>query len=436
MCGLAASLDEKALERMGAALSHRGIRSKILGPIFHVRLPIVGLDEAHDQPKHSGRHTIAFVGELLDYKSYGDYECDFELLCREVTARGPTSLIGHDGFWAVIDFDEVRRQFMLICDYLAQKPLYYRIVPFAAASELDAIALAAPVTPNELYFSDVLKWGYCPDPRQTPYKEVMRVLPGETVIVDALNDTFSRGIVDPLRPRSLSFEETRTEIELAVRRRVMSSDVPVACLTSGGLDSSIVFELARRHGEPRAYFVDVGNGDDLRNVERLDPRNLTITKVPVDIDTALAIMQEPIDLGSLVPQCMLSAAVKERVCLTGDGADEMFGGYGRAHRYDSQYSDVFHELPCWHLPRLDRVMMRNKIEVRSPFLARRVVEGALALPRDLRTGKLILTQLFGDLLPKEILLAPKRALRTKDIEHDREGHSVKLVNKFRKAKWG
>jgi asparagine synthetase B (glutamine-hydrolysing) len=120
------------------------------------------------------------------------------------------------------------------------------------------------------------------------------------------------------------------------------------------------------------------------------------------------------------------------VCLTGDGADEFFGGYGRSQRYDSQASDVWHELVCWHLPRLDRVMMRNRIEVRSPFLARRVAGMALALPRRLRTDKAVLRDLFRNDLPPGVADVPKRPLRMANVEADREGWSLQLIEEFRK----
>jgi hypothetical protein len=107
----------------------------------------------------------------------------------------------------------------------------------------------------------------------------------------------------------------------------------------------------------------------------------------------------------------------------------LLGGYGRAGRYDSQQSDIYHELVNWHLPRLDRVMMRNRVEVRSPFLARRVVEAALGLPRWQRTYKKILRDLFrpelGDLVD-----VPKKPLRTPEVERDRESETLKLVKEF------
>jgi asparagine synthetase B (glutamine-hydrolysing) len=138
----------------------------------------------------------------------------------------------------------------------------------------------------------------------------------------------------------------------------------------------------------------------------------------------------------LRPQIALARAIgdKQTVCLTGDGADEGFGGYGRAMRYDSQGSDLFHELPAWHLVRLDRVMMRHRIEVRSPFLARQVVQIALGLPYEERRNKKILRDLFRDDLPPEIADQPKKPLR---IEEDREERSQNLVRLFRQkdATW-
>jgi asparagine synthase (glutamine-hydrolysing) len=134
-----------------------------------------------------------------------------------------------------------------------------------------------------------------------------------------------------------------------------------------------------------------------------------------------------------VPQCALSRSVGAqgiRVCLTGDGADEFFGGYGRSMRYDSQASDVFHELVAWHLPRLDRIMMRNLVEVRSPFLARRVAGIALGLPRTARYNKGILRSLFRADLPPGVADVSKRPLRTKRVEDDRESRSMELVRMF------
>lgn len=428
MCGIVADLRGPIPEAAKLVIDRRGTRSSQQGPIYHRRLPIVGVGPAGDQPVRRGKWIVAFVGEVLDFRETNPgMICDVELLADLWDEIGPHCLTDRDGFWHVVAYDTETGLLHLLCDYLAQKPLYYRTDFGAAASEPVACAKLGPTTFDETYFAALMKWGYCPEPWRTPFQEVRRVLPGEHVVLNEEGQHCS-DIVDPLTP---AWFDLREEIELAVKRRVESSDVPVACLLSGGLDSSIVYTLARRYGHVQPYYVR-GEEEDLEERRKVE----LVAKDPVvevrwtgvsDTD-ALGIFQEPIDLGSLIPQCALSAAVAETVCLTGDGADEMFGGYGRAQRYDSQWSDVFHELVCWHLPRLDRVMMNNLVEVRSPFLARRVAQAALALPRDLRTGKKLLREVFLPDLPQEIVFQQKKPLR---IDADREERTGKLIRKFR-----
>jgi asparagine synthase (glutamine-hydrolysing) len=286
---------------------------------------------------------------------------------------------------------------------------------------------------DELYLSAVIKWGYCPDTTRTPYNEIKHVLPGEHVVLN-YNGVKSRKIVDPLIPRDLSEDRIKMEIDAAVKRRVLSSDVPVGILVSGGLDSSIVYTLAKRYGDVRPYFASTEAKDSEKLAVDLLLQGVPYTTVEWnadDLTKALHVMQEPIDLGSLLPQCALSNAVQEDVCLTGDGADEVFGGYGRSERYDSQWSDIYHELVAWHLPRLDRIMMRNCIEVRSPFLARRVVEGAMGLPHSRRQNKNALRDMFRKDLPVTLADQPKMPLRSERIKFDREANSQVLVDLFR-----
>ncbi len=441
MCGLVAVVGADAMDRTIAGLDtmqYRGTRSCVTrinsqAAIGHVRLPIVGLGVEYDQPVKKDPWTIAFVGEILDFREREPgAECDTKLITKTWVEKGPSGFTKFDGFWSVAAYDRQKGILYGLVDYLAQKPLYTRVEGgySAIASEPNALVVMGPVTLDEIYFSAVIKWGYCPETDRTPYKEIKKIQPGCCIGLEA---GVSRGItrVDPLHPTKVTPEVLREEIEKAITRRVLSSDVPVAALVSGGLDSSIVYTLASRHGEVEPYHVE---NQEWGACQQITPEAVRLGIKEVAIDHALDYMQEPLDLGSLLPQTALSDAIegKARVCLTGDGADELFGGYSRSLRYDSQASDVWHELVAWHLPRLDRVMMRNRIEVRSPFLARRVVEAALALPQSLRYNKRILRDLFREDLPQGIADRPKQALKIPAIETDREAWSIKLVEQFKK----
>lgn len=441
MCGVAASVGDRSGERvtrMTQRLSHRGIRSSVteLGgaSVGHVRLPIVGVGEDHDQPVRRGPWTVAFVGEILDFRERDPLaECDVDLVADAWSESGPEGFRELDGFWSVVAHDARDGTVHCLVDYLSQKPLYLRTDGglSAVASEPDALLDLGPVVLDRVYLGAVVRYGYCQETWRTPYEGVRRMTPGEYAVLgpEGLRSLRRVDVLDPVRG---SDDDLRREVEAAVRRRVTSSDVSVACLLSGGLDSSIAYVLGSRHGDLRAFHAENGEREVC---VRVTNRFEDVALSTMDLPTALSYHQEPIDLGSLVPQAALSDAVGRtgtRVCLTGDGADEVFGGYGRSLRYDSQASDVWHELVAWHLPRLDRVMMRNLVEVRSPFLARRVVRIGLGLPWSDRRDKSSLRRVFRGELPAGVADVVKRPLRTIEVESDRERRSRNLVDLFTK----
>jgi asparagine synthetase B (glutamine-hydrolysing) len=386
----------------------------------------------------AGPNLIAFVGEILNFRELSPgAECDLSTVV-EAWQDGSSAFRKFDGFWCVAAVSQITGSVHLLVDYLSQKPGYYRSDEhvIGVASEPQALAAMGPTSPNLLYFSDVIKWGYCPDQTMTPWREIKRALPGEHVTLMRDTGKVGRKIVDPLLEKHGDLKE---EIELAVKRRVLSSDVPVAAMVSGGLDSAIAYTLAKRYGPIETYHVE--NKELPNALQVCDPIDhyLPIEGNFVSLEKQIQYMQEPIDLGSLIPQILVSDAIgdRARVCLTGDGADELFGGYSRASKYDSQLSDVHRELVCWHLPRLDRVMMRNRIEVRSPFLARRVAEIALSLPWSPdRQDKMILRHLFAHDLPEGVARRHKRALRTREVEESRTQRSRELVEALMRREWG
>jgi asparagine synthase (glutamine-hydrolysing) len=405
-------------------MSYRGpgiakIRSVGDFAIGHVRLPIQDLTEAAAQPyERLNGGLLAFVGEIFT-KDQGKSE--LETLDR-VLRQGKTQLQDIDGFWSIIEVSESGAY--ATTDYLGTKPLYYWESAEIVCSEIEPMFQLRPRPDlDEVYLSNCIKFGYDYSGR-TPYLGIRQLPPG--VSLD-MSSGYQYSYWDWSRIPGSPLNLMKT-LRKSVENRLIS-DVPVGLLLSGGLDSSIIYHLVKSLGvKPLVFSVENGESEYLpAGVKPIFPED-------VSLEEAVGVMQAPLDLGSLVPQIQLARALNKqglKVAITGDGADELFGGYTRSRTYDSQASDIFCELPYYHLPRLDRVMMRSTIEQRSPFLAPQVIATALRTPRELRTDKEILKRAFRGMVDDRIIDRPKHPLKTQAVIQGGLEYRSKLVEEFR-----
>lgn len=438
MCGLISFLGNDGLmaKRAVERMRHRGLpaheTTERTGTwtLGRTRLPIVGTDDGGDftPPYRHGGWTFLFVGEILNYKDFvPTARCDVEVLARMWVNEGPACLRRFDGFWSVVAIPPDGRFVYAATDFLAKKPLYFRRDRLAFASEVKALAELGPLTPDPVYFSSVRKNGYHAGER-TWAKEVVKMPAGALWRVSwdgevARDDRFD--VVEPSTEVPIGLA-----VQGAVKARVLSSDVPVAILLSGGLDSSIVFKVAEGLRSDMTVYHAPNDERDFLNL--LNPKG-KLVEVSWDrhpVQDVLRANEGPVDLGSMLPQYALGQAVQERVALSGDGADELFGGYRRACEYDSQGSDVFEELPFYHCPRLDKLMMAGTVELRSPFMSRQVLAAALAVPRAWRTEKEALKDAFEDWLPPEILRRPKAPLKSPEVVRNGVAWRMALCQEF------
>lgn len=432
MCGLITILDwraggwgtqkeaEKGVNRGLKQMAYRGlpdrwhteiIKRTILG---HVRLPLVNLSSTADQPMLVENTFVTFTGEIFNWGIQPTASSDTEALGLHFREHGVDGFHDLDGFWAAtfVDYDRVT----VVTDYLGQKPLYFHEDSLTVASEPWAIvkALDRPLLLDPVYFSNVLKWGYDPTGR-TPWQGIVQLPPGYELVWKngrLKRSTYWDWEKVPFR------SSLRDLVTRAVANRV-SCDREVGVLLSGGLDSTIVYKILTQVLGHDLRVFHTANGEDEYLQAALDGHSATLLPTPeVTIRQGVIAHQVPVDLGSMVPQLALAKALKGEglhVAFSGDGADELFGGYRRAQEYDSQGSDVFVELPYYHLPRLDRLMMAETVELRSPFLAPQVIRHALQIPWQSRRKKEPLKYAFWNLVPEEILNREKKALKTSAV---------------------
>jgi asparagine synthase (glutamine-hydrolysing) len=420
-------------------ISHRGISMNTIKKddlfICHTRLPIqTELGDDYKQPiKICKNRFLLYNGELFNYER-DSYENDVEYLidffkCFQFyfTTNQLYTMNQWDGFWAIVILDLEKNLMMAFTDPLGKKQLYYD-EEFNLCSEINPLVKEKSEY-DPLFKSTVLKFGYNLDNR-TPYRNIKRVLPGRIYKFDLIEKEI---ITKKYWGWNFGFNLNKLDliklIHNSVKNRLLSKKYPISLLLSGGLDSTIILyhlvSLKCKVDDINIYSIE--NEEDFKYIKICEKFfDIKVKLINYEInESELGIIfkefnETPIDLGSVIPQYNLFKQIKDKIVLSGDGADELFGGYHRINEYDSQKSDIFHELSFYHLPRLDRASMRYTIELRNPFLNHLIVRYALNLPYEERKNKKILKEIYKNLIPLEIIERKKEALKNNRIRKNKK----------------
>lgn len=406
------------------------------------RLRIVDRDRAV-QPWQSadGRWALSYNGEIFNFSELRTQlladgvelrsTSDTEVALEGVLAWGEEALLRFRGEFAFGLVDRHTRRVFLARDPAGVKPLYWAMAGgrLAIASEVKSLVggiLGAGVRIHEV------PPGHCgwaepgAEPELHPYVDLMRL--GEGL-----------PMVDDLDEASALVRRTYRE---AVRMRV-DTDLPVGVVLSGGLDSSLaLIHVREMHPDCVAFTVGTEGSEDLAYARRLTadlgvPHEV-VTLRPRDIglaDVRGAIrVSEATEYGDVI-NSVVSNRLFERVhrsgikvVLTGDGSDELFGGYDMyrdiaPEQSRSLFLHKIRHLSRTELQRVDRTSMGNGVEARVPYLDLDMLSMAMRIPDTMkqRDGyeKWILRHTFADVLPDYIRERHKNPMSHSSGLHER-----------------
>jgi asparagine synthase (glutamine-hydrolysing) len=400
------------------------------------RLPIV--DRGHAvQPWISidGRWLLCFNGEIFNYKELREWlgvpmitESDTEVLLAAFLRWGEEAihLLRGEFAFAIVDRDTGRAY--LARDPLGVKPLYWSRSGgrLNIASEVKALVPAGgPVTEvppgHHGWYA-----GTDAPPDLHPYLDLSRLGDDQTPISD------------PDEAAKL----VRIALQDSIRVRV-DTDLPVGVVLSGGLDSSLVlWHVHELHPDCVAFTIGTPDSEDRSYARRftadlgvrletieMRPSHVRVNRIREAI--RMSELTEYGDIINAVVSVPLFRRVREagiKVVLTGDGSDELFGGYPMYHEVEPRDSrrlflHKIRNLCRTELQRVDRTSMGFGVETRVPFLDLSLVELALRMPLSLkmRDGweKWIVRKAFADVLPEYILHRPKNPMSYSSGLHDR-----------------
>ena len=460
MCGIVSILNvkEQTLElrqkalRMSQKIRHRGpdwsgIYCGGSAILAHERLSIVD-PESGGQPLYSPdrKHVLAVNGEIYNHqeirKTYaGRYDfqtgSDCEVILALYRDKGIDFLEDLNGIFAFVLYDEEKNEFLIARDPIGVIPLYIGYDADGTvyvASELKALEGQCesyePFLPGHYY------WSGEPGMKRYYQRDWMQY--------------------DAVKDNAASVSAVHDALEAAVRRQLMS-DVPYGVLLSGGLDSSVISAIAEKYSEmrveddsrtkaywPRLHSFAVGlkGAPDLAKAKLVADHIGTVHhEINYTIQEGLDALRDVIyfietydvtTVRASTPMYLLARVIKSmgiKMVLSGEGADEIFGGYLYFHKAPS--AQAFHEetvrklskLYLYDCLRANKSLSAWGVEGRVPFLDKEFLDVAMRTNPEAKmcpgqtAEKRIVREAFADMLPAEV------AWRQKEQFSDGVGYS-------------
>lgn len=354
---------EANLEVATAALRQRGpdfrdhFVQKSIG-LGHARLSVLDTSAGANQPMFDPglNYALVFNGEIYNFlelkKRLPDVDflttSDTEVLLHLLIHYGVDCLKELNGFFAFCFVDLKKQSFLLARDRMGIKPLHYYHSDnfFAFGSEMKAL-MAYPfkreLNEDSLYW--YLKLNYLPGTKSM-LRGVQKLQPGNWLKVDQSGITTSTFVDQVTQSHHSDYATSQKQLidllDVSVKRRLIS-DVPLGAFLSGGTDSSAIVSMATRHVNNLSTFSigyrDHKFFDETHYAELVAQKfgtnhttfSLTNDDLIAHVDDIINYTDEPFADSSAIPTFILSKLVKQKVtvALSGDGADELFGGYYR-----------------------------------------------------------------------------------------------------------
>ncbi len=514
MCGIfsVTTKEKKTLSSNGfdatlASLSHRGPDDKGFLKFPHcalgqTRLSIIDISGGHQPMKDNTRPiAVTFNGEIYNYKELKkelekkghkfSTNSDTEVILKAYQEHGTECLKLLDGMFAFALWDNKKKSLFMARDRFGKKPLYYAFDTsgnLVVASEIKAIfasgLIKGEIDPEAI--DNYLALMYIP-PWKTVYKNIFTLAPAEYALYQDGKLEKKKYWELKFKPLDIGYNDAKEEIKRlfakAVKKR-MVADVEIGSFLSGGVDSTLVSIYAQKLSSYPLKTFSLGYGDYRNELPYAETASKKIGSDHYTLQAhedlihilkeTLAYFDEPHADSSDFPQSLLSqfAAQKVKVALSGDGADELFMGYGwyqkhmhlsfRAHTVEKLFLNPFQGyirnisifspqerkklwgkntyvkgfihpnmtgenldsiakintfdltayLPGQLLSKIDRMGMMHSLEVRSPFLDYKLAEFVYNLPTKYKMNKtenkIILKDILKEFMPEKFVYRRKQ----------------------------